>query len=95
MGHKSPENNALVEAEDLDAIFDDDVSMDSFLKAFQKDPSLAICDTGDAFKFNNWWSAPVETCTKYCTVLEIILQIVPYVIVPQIVLAWEVYCTRI
>jgi hypothetical protein len=53
VGHKSPENNALVEAEDLDAIFDDDVSMDSFLKAFQKDPSLAICDTGDAFKFNN------------------------------------------
>ncbi len=56
MGHKPPENNALVEAgvsPDLDAIFDDDVSMDSFLKAFQKDPGLAIRDTDDAFKFKN------------------------------------------
>ncbi len=56
MGHKSPENNALVEAgvsPDLNAIFNDDVSMDSFLKAFQKEPGLAICNTDDAFKFKN------------------------------------------
>ncbi len=56
MGHKSPENNALVEAgvsPELDAIFKDDVTMDSFLKAFQKDPGLSICDTDDAFKFKN------------------------------------------
>jgi hypothetical protein len=54
--HKSPENTALVEAgvsPDLDAIFDDDISVDSFLKAFQKDPGLAICDTDDALKFKN------------------------------------------
>ena len=56
MGHKSPENNTLVEAgvsPDLDAIFNDDVSMDSFLKAFQKDPGLAIRNTNDTFKFKN------------------------------------------
>ncbi len=56
MGHKSPENNALVEAEisqDLDAIFNYDITMDSFLKAFQEDPSLSMCDTDDAFKFKN------------------------------------------
>ncbi len=56
MSHKSSENNALVEAgvsPDLDAIFDDDFSVDSFLKAFQKKPGLAIRDTNDAFKFKN------------------------------------------
>jgi hypothetical protein len=56
VGHKSSENNALVEAgvsTDLDAIFDDDLTMDSFLKAFQDDTGLSICDTDDAFKFKN------------------------------------------
>jgi hypothetical protein len=56
VGHKSPDNNALVEAgvsPDLDAIFDDDVSMDSSIKAFQKDPGLAIRNTNDTFKFKN------------------------------------------
>jgi hypothetical protein len=56
VGHKSPENNALVEAgisQDLDAIFDNDVTVDSFLKAFQKDPVLSMCNTDDAFKFKN------------------------------------------
>jgi hypothetical protein len=56
VGHKSPENNALVEAEisqDLDDIFDDDVTVDSFLKAFQKDPSLSMCNNNDTFKFKN------------------------------------------
>ncbi len=55
-GHKSPENNALVEAgvsPDLDAIFNNDITMDSFLKAFQDNPSLCIRDTNDAFKFEN------------------------------------------
>jgi hypothetical protein len=64
VGHKSPENNALVEAEvspDLDAIFDNDVTVDSFLKAFQKDPGLSMCDTNDASKFKNLWSPLVET----------------------------------
>jgi hypothetical protein len=45
VGHKSPEYNALVEAgisQDLDAIFDDDVTVDSFLKAFQEDPGLSM-----------------------------------------------------
>ncbi len=45
MGHKSPENNALVEAvvsPDLDAIFDNDITVDSFLKVFQKYPGLSI-----------------------------------------------------
>ncbi len=54
--HKSPEKNALVEARvspDLDAIFNDDVTMNSFLKAFQKDPGLSMCDNNDAFKFKN------------------------------------------
>ncbi len=54
VGHKSPENNALVEAgfsQDLDAIFNDDLTVDLFLKAFQKDPSLSMRDTNDAFKF--------------------------------------------
>ena len=56
VGHKSPENNALVEAgvsPELDAIFKDDVTMDSFLKAFQKDLDLSMRDTNDAFKFKN------------------------------------------
>ncbi len=56
VGHKSPENNALVEAgvsSDLDAIFEDDVTVDSFLKAFQKDPSLSMRNTNDTFKFKN------------------------------------------
>ncbi len=56
MGHKSPENNALVTAglsPDLDAIFDNDVMVDSFLKAFQDYPGLSIHDTNDAFKFKN------------------------------------------
>jgi hypothetical protein len=56
VGHKSPENNALVKARvspDLNAIFDDDVTVNSFLKAFQDDPGLSICNTNDAFKFKN------------------------------------------
>jgi hypothetical protein len=43
VGQKSPENNSLVEvgvSPDLDAIFDNDITVDSFLKAFQKDPGL-------------------------------------------------------
>ncbi len=54
MGHKSSENNALVEegiTQDLDAIFDNDITVDSFLKAFQKDPGLSMRNTNDAFKF--------------------------------------------
>ncbi len=56
VGHKSPENNALVEvgiSQDLDAIFDDDVTVDLFLKAFQEDPSLSMRNTNDTFKFKN------------------------------------------
>jgi hypothetical protein len=56
VGHKSPENNALVEArisQDLDAIFNDDVPVDLFLKAFQEDPSLSMHNTNDTFKFKN------------------------------------------
>ncbi len=56
VGHKSPENNALVEAgfsQDLDAIFYNDVTVDLFLKAFQKDSGLSMRDTNDAFKFRN------------------------------------------
>jgi hypothetical protein len=56
VGHKSPENNALVEAgisQDLDAIFDDNVTVDSFFKAFQEDPGLSMRNTNDAFKFKN------------------------------------------
>jgi hypothetical protein len=56
VGHKSPENNALVEAgitQDLDAIFDDDVTVDLFLKAFQEDPGLSMHDNDDGFKFKN------------------------------------------
>jgi hypothetical protein len=56
MGHKSQENNALLKAgvsPYLDAIFDDGVTVDSFLKAFQDDPGLSICDTNDAFKYKN------------------------------------------
>jgi hypothetical protein len=70
VGHKSPENNALVEAgisKDLDAIFDNDVTVDSFLKAFQA--GLSMRDTNNMFKFNSRWSAPVETCTEYSTIL--------------------------
>ncbi len=72
MGHKSPENNALVEAgisPDLDAIYNNDVTADSFLNASQKDPGLSMRDTDGAFKFKNWWSVPVETCTEYSTIL--------------------------
>ncbi len=56
VGYKSPENNSLVEAgisQDLDAIFDNDVTVDSFLKAFQRDPGLSVQDTDDAFKLKN------------------------------------------
>jgi hypothetical protein len=56
VGHKSPENNALVEAgisQDLNAIFDNDVTMDLFLKAFQEDPGLSMRNTNDVFKFKN------------------------------------------
>jgi hypothetical protein len=56
VGHKSLENNALVEAgisPDLDAIFEDDITVDSFLKAFQKDPGLSMRNTNDALKFKN------------------------------------------
>jgi hypothetical protein len=56
VGHKFPENNALVEvgiSQNLDAIFDDDITMDLFLKAFQEDPGLPMRNTNDAFKFKN------------------------------------------
>ncbi len=56
VGHKSPENNALVEAgisQDLDAIFDNDITMDLFLKALQDDPGLSMRNTNSAFKFKN------------------------------------------
>ncbi len=56
VGHKSPGNNALVEpdfSQNLDAIFDNDVMVDSFLKAFQEDSGLAMRNDNDAFKFNN------------------------------------------
>ncbi len=56
VGHKFPENNALVEAgvsSDLDAIFNNNVTMDSFLKAFKDNPGLSICNTKDEFKFKN------------------------------------------
>jgi hypothetical protein len=72
VGHKSPENNALVEAgipQNLDAIFNNDVTVDLFLKAFQEDHGLSMQDTNDAFKFKNWWSASVKTRTEYHTVL--------------------------
>jgi hypothetical protein len=45
VGHKSPENDALVEAgvsPDLDAIFDNDVIMDSFLKAGLSERSRSV-----------------------------------------------------
>ncbi len=72
VGHKSPENNALVKArisQDLDAIFDNDITMDSFHKASQEDPSLPMRNTNDVFKFKNWRSMQVETCTEYRTIL--------------------------
>jgi hypothetical protein len=72
VGHRSPENNALVEvgiSQDLDAIFDNDLTVDLFLKAFQEDPSLSMHDTNDAFKFKNRRSALVETCTEYSIML--------------------------
>ncbi len=56
MGHKSPGNNTLVEvgiSQDLDAIFDNDVTVDSFLKAFQKDRGLSMRNTNDAFKIKS------------------------------------------
>jgi hypothetical protein len=56
VGHKSPGNNALVEPDfswNLDAIFDNDVTVDLFLKAFQEDSGLAMRNDDDAFKFNN------------------------------------------
>jgi hypothetical protein len=56
VGHKSPGNNALVEPDfsrNLDAIFDDDVTVDSFLMAFQEESGLAMRDDDEAFKFNN------------------------------------------
>jgi hypothetical protein len=56
VAHKSPENNALVEAgisQDLDAIFNNDVTVDLLLKAFQEKPGLSMLDTNDAFKFRN------------------------------------------
>jgi hypothetical protein len=56
VGHKSPEKYALVEVEvspDLDAIFDNEVTVVSFLKAFQDNLGLSICDTNGAFKFKN------------------------------------------
>jgi hypothetical protein len=56
VGHKSPENNALVEAgisQDLDAIFDNDVTVDLFLKAFWEDPGLSMRNTNEAFKLKS------------------------------------------
>ncbi len=53
VGHKSPENNALVEpgfSWDLDAIFDDD---DLFLKALQEDSGLSMRNDDDVFNFKN------------------------------------------
>jgi hypothetical protein len=52
----SPENNALVKTEvspDLDAIFDNDLTVDSFVNAFENNPGLSIHGTNDAFKFKN------------------------------------------
>jgi hypothetical protein len=56
VGHKSTGNNALVEPDfswNLDAIFDNDITVDLFLKAFQEDSGLAMRNDDDAFKFNN------------------------------------------
>ncbi len=53
VGHKSPENNALMEpvfSWDLDAIFEDD---DLFLKALQEDSCLSMRDDDDVFNFKN------------------------------------------
>jgi hypothetical protein len=72
VGHKSPENDALVKtgvSPDLDAIFNDDVIMDSFVKTFETNHGLSIHGTNDAFKFKNLPSTPVEICTGYRTVL--------------------------
>ncbi len=74
VGHKSTGNNALVEPDfswNLDAIFDNDITVDLFLKAFQEDSGLAMRNDDDAFKFNNWQSAPVETRLEYRTILGI------------------------
>jgi hypothetical protein len=49
-------SNALVKvgvSSDLDIIFEDDATVDSFLKAFQDNPGLSIHNTNDAFKFKN------------------------------------------
>jgi hypothetical protein len=54
--HKSPGNNALVEpdfSQNLDVIFDNDVTVDSFLKALQEDSGLAMHDEDDAFNFKD------------------------------------------
>ncbi len=56
VGHKSPRKNGLVEpdfSQNLDAIFDDDIMVDLFLKAFQEDSGLVMLDDNDGFKFNN------------------------------------------
>jgi hypothetical protein len=56
VGHKSPGKYALVElgfSQDLDAIFNDDVTVDSFLKALQEDSGLSMRDDNDAFNFKN------------------------------------------
>ncbi len=56
VGHKSPENNALMEAgisQHLDAIFDNDVTVDIFIKAFQEDPGLSMRNTNATYKFKN------------------------------------------
>jgi hypothetical protein len=44
---------ATDDSPDLDAIFDNDVTMDSFLKAFQDDPGLPLQNANDAFKIKN------------------------------------------
>jgi hypothetical protein len=40
-------------SQDMDAIFNDDFTMDFFFKAFQEDPGLSMRNTNDAFKFKN------------------------------------------
>ncbi len=73
MGHNSPENNALVKprvSPDLDAIFNNGVTVDSFVKAFENKPGLSIHGTSGAFKFKISLSVPVENHTEYCIVLR-------------------------
>jgi hypothetical protein len=55
VGHKSPGNNVLEPgfSQNLDAIFDNDVTVDLSLKALQEDSGLAMGDDNDVFNFKN------------------------------------------